>query len=85
MRDTFKKIERRYREMMMSKIPLERLRMVSRMYDGGRKLALSGIKHAENLDAEQLRMALFLRMYGADFSVDECRKIVGGINIESIS
>ncbi|MEC4678639.1 MAG: hypothetical protein VST69_07805 [Nitrospirota bacterium] len=85
MRDTSKKIERRYREMMLSKTPLERLRMASRMYDAGRKLAISGIKHAENLNAEQLRMALFLRMYGADFSVDECRKIVGGINIESIS
>lgn len=79
MRDTSKEVERRYREMMLSKTPLERLRMASRMYDAGRKLALSGIKQEGDLNAEQLRAALFMRMYGADFSADECRRIVGSV------
>jgi len=78
MRDTSKDIEARYREMVMSKTPLERLRMASQMYDAARKLAISGIKQEKNVSAAQLRVDLFMRIYGADFSESECRKIAGG-------
>ena len=64
----------------MSRTPLERLRMVSRMYDTGRKLVISGIQNErQQLNASQLRGQLFLRMYGSDFTVAEVKRIINSI------
>ena len=64
----------------MSLTPSERLRMVSRMYDSGRKLAISGIQNGrQQLNASQLRGQLFLRMYGNDFSAADRKKIINKI------
>ena len=77
MDDTPAKIEQRYKEMLLSKSPLERLKMASRMYDSGRKLVMSGIlKERQNIDASRLRAKLFLRMYGNDFTDNEIEKII---------
>jgi hypothetical protein len=80
MNDTSTAIEKRYREMLLSKNPLERLKMASRMYDSGRKLVISGIlKTTPHLDAPRLRAQLFLRMYGSDFSTGDRERIIGKI------
>jgi len=72
MDDTPRKIKLRYNEMLMSKSPIERLRIVSRMYDSVKKLAISGIKkERQHLDTSGLRGELFLRIYGNDFSATE--------------
>ena len=77
MNDTPVKIEQRYKEMLMSKTPLERLKMASRMYDSGRKLVIAGIlKKKPQLDLSRLREELFLRMYGSDFTVAERERII---------
>jgi len=76
MRDTSKQTEERYREMLLSLTPLERLRMASRMYDSGRKLVIAGMQNEEHeLDPSQLKWQLFLRMYGSDFTASEIMRI----------
>jgi hypothetical protein len=77
MSDTSKEIEQRYKEMLLSLTPLERLKMASRMYDSGRKLVIAGIQHCKHpLTASQLRGQVFLRMYGSDFTVEERKRII---------
>ncbi len=80
MSDTPTQIQQRYKEMLMSRTPTERLRMVSRMYDSGRKLVIAGIQNGkQHLNASQLRGQLFLRMYGNDFSAADIKKIINKI------
>ena len=82
MNDTSKKIKQLYNEMLLSKSPLERLRMASRMYDSVKKLATSGLlKERQDIDPSRLRGELFLRIYGNDFSVTERKRIVEQIHI----
>ena len=77
MDDTQATIEQRYKEMLLSRSPLERLKMASRMYDSGRKLVISGIlKGRPHLDTSRLRAQLFLRMYGNDFTAAERERII---------
>ncbi len=77
MSDASKQIEQRYKEMLLSRTPLERLRMASRMFDSGRKLVIAGIQQGKHpLTASQLRGKVFLRMYGIDFNVDERSRII---------
>ncbi len=77
MRDTPPEVEQRYRKMLMSRTPAERLKMASRMFDSARKLVIAGIlREGNRLDASQLRAQLFLRMYGCDFTAAEREKII---------
>jgi len=64
----------------MSRTPLERLTMASRMYDSGRKLVISGIQNdGQQLSPSQLRGRLFLRMYGGDFAPAQRNRIITSI------
>ena len=73
-------IEQRYKEMLLSRTPSQRLRMAGRMYDSGRKLVISGIKNrSQQLNASQLRGQLFMRMYGSDFTVSDRERIINRI------
>ena len=77
MNDTSTKIRQRYYEMLLSKSPLERLIMASRMYESAKKLAISGLlRERKHLDPSMLRAELFLRIYGNDFSVTERERIM---------
>ncbi|GAX61737.1 l-asparaginase/archaeal Glu-tRNAGln amidotransferase subunit D [Candidatus Scalindua japonica] len=77
MGDTPTQVQLRYKKMIMSLTPSERLRMASRMYDSGRKLVISGIQNGKHqLNASQLREQLFLRIYGNDFSTAEVKRII---------
>lgn len=80
MSDTPTRIAQRYKEMLLSRTPSERLRMASRMYDSGRKLVISGIQNGRQpLNASQLRGQLFLRMYGCDFTAADRERIINRI------
>jgi hypothetical protein len=80
MDDTPTKRKQRYNEILLSKSPLERLRMASRMYDSVKKLAISGIlKERQHLDTSRLRGELFLRIYGNDFSATDREQIIKNI------
>ena len=85
MKDTSKNIEIKYREMLMSLTPEERLKMASRMFDTARKLVIAGIlKKNKHLSPSQLRIQIFLRFYGKDFSDKEKTKIIDKIAKHSI-
>lgn len=80
MSDTPERIELLYNEMLLSRTPLERLRMASRMYDSAKKLVIAGIRDRNpHLTLSQLRAHLFLRMYGSDFTSAEREKIIKSI------
>ncbi|MCR4290087.1 MAG: hypothetical protein NUV86_07495 [Candidatus Scalindua sp.] len=80
MSDTPTQIQLRYKQMLMSLTPSERLRMVSKMYDSGRKLVISGIQNGrQQLNSAQLRGQLFLRMYGNDFTAADRKRIINKI------
>jgi hypothetical protein len=69
MDDTPAEIKILYHKMLMSKTSAERLGMASRMFDSAKRLCLAGIlKESQDLDQSQIRKALFLRIYGNDFS-----------------
>ena len=81
MNDTSPKIKQLYNDMLLSKSPLERLRMASGMYDSVKKLAISGLlKERQHLDPSRLRRELFLRIYGNDFSVADRERIIKKIH-----
>jgi hypothetical protein len=76
MDDTPPEIKKHYQEMLLSKSPLERLRMVSRMFDSVKKLAIAGIlMERPYFDLSRLQGELFLRIYGKDFSNTERKRI----------
>ncbi len=75
MNDTPKQIQLRYKKMLMSLTPSERLSMVSRMFDSGRKLIIAGIQNERpQISNAQLRGQLFLRMYGNDFTAADRKR-----------
>ena len=77
MSDTPTRIEQKYKEMLLSRTPAERLRMASRMYDSGRKLVMSSIQSGrQQLNLSQLRGQLFLRMYESDFTSADIERII---------
>ncbi len=76
MNDTSSAVRQRMAHMIAQKSPARRLRMAADMYDMGKKLARAGIAQ-ENPHIEEggLKVMLFERMYGRDFSKKECEKI----------
>lgn len=62
----------RVRRMMASRTPLERLRMASRMFATAQALVKAGLPDS----GEQSRTHLFRRLYGRDFSEQECQRII---------
>ena len=81
MRDTPPEIEQRIIEMMKSKTPTERAAMVSDMFHAGKILVIAGIRaQRKDIEDNALKVELFRRMYGADFSEDEIERICRYLN-----
>lgn len=77
MNDTPPKADSIFREMLMKKSGQERLKMGFSMCDMVRKQVLASIMNDHpNLDAGEIRKAIFLRFYGSDFSSEQQEKIV---------
>ena len=78
--DTTVAVQRRYDEMFGALTQSERLRMVSGMFDTGRRLATAGILRDEpEIDPVDLQRRLFIRFYGDDFSPSELERIFNTI------
>jgi hypothetical protein len=68
MKDTPAHIERLYREMLMRRSGAERLRQGAAMFETAKKLVRASLGDAEGLDrSAEMRVKLFLRIYGQDF------------------
>ncbi|MBN1627599.1 MAG: hypothetical protein JW944_13830 [Deltaproteobacteria bacterium] len=77
MSDTTPEVKKIYQDMLMSRTPSERLGMASRMFDTAKSLCLAGIlKERQGLDQSQVHKALFLRIYGNDFSDTHKERII---------
>jgi len=77
MKDTAPDIEKRFREMMLSRSPGERLAMACRMFSTAKSLVLAGIsQEPEEQQREGIRRRLFLRFYRDDFGPAERKKIL---------
>ncbi len=74
MSDTPPDVRKRFRTMMASRTPEERLRMASRMFSTARALVLSGARTDE--DNAGCRQYLFLRFYARDFSESDRERIL---------
>ncbi len=80
MNDTSMQMQLKYNKLLMSLTPSERLRMVSGMYETGRKLVISGIQNRrKQLNSTQLRGQFFLRTYGNDFTAAQIKRIINKI------
>jgi hypothetical protein len=77
MHDTSSQLTQRMAQMIAQKSPAQRLRMAADMYDMGKKLARAGITRANpHLNHRELKVRLFERLYGDDFSPEHYEKIV---------
>jgi hypothetical protein len=80
MDDTPEHIERRFRELMMARSPVDRLKMACDMFTTAKTLALAGIaQEAKDATPAEVRKLLFIRMYGQDFSPRQRAKIAAHI------
>jgi len=75
-RDTTPAVRKMYREMLMSRLPAERLAASCRMFATARELALAGLAAEGDSGNHSLRARLFLRLYGRDFGPDERHLII---------
>jgi hypothetical protein len=77
MNDTPLHIKKKLSQMMAERTPTERLRMVSSMFATGKKLIEAGLRREDaTINATQLKVGTFKRLYGGDFTNSEIKKIV---------
>ena len=77
MDDTHPEIKKLYHDMLISKTPADRLGMASRMFDSAKSLCLAGLlNEKQDLDQSEIRKALFLWIYGNDFSDAQKERII---------
>jgi hypothetical protein len=72
-KDTTPETEQFYRELLLSRPNAERLRMGCEMFEAAKALALAGLRERGD---DHLQERLFLRLYGTDFSAEECERIL---------
>jgi len=66
--------------MIMSRSPVDRLRMASSMFDTGKKLIKAGLQNEKgSFNEAQLRAQIFLKLYGESFTQAEIKRIVNTI------
>lgn len=77
MRDTRPEVERRYRDMLLQRSGVERLKMGCSMHATAQALVKASILEKDpHASPAALRRALFLRFYGQDFDPDSQEKIL---------
>lgn len=82
MRDTPDEVERVYHRMLMQRSGEERLRMGSRMFDVARRIVRASLGDPDVSDSSpEMRVALFLRIYGDDFDPATRERIVAELRL----
>jgi len=76
MNDTSVEMSRKMSEMIQKKLPLERLKMGSSMYDMSKRLVIQTLlKNNPYLSTADLRQEIFQKFYGNDFTPETAEKI----------
>ena len=77
MNDTTPDVAARYRALLMARSGSDRLRMACEMFDCAREMMIAGIRAEQpDITDAELRVAVFLRTYGGDFTTEERERIV---------
>lgn len=77
MSDTPRDVQVRFRQMLLTRGPAERLRMCTGMFGAAKALALAGIRgRVGPIPDRRLRGQLFLLFYGSGFTEAERRAIL---------
>ena len=77
MTDTPPHIEQLYREMLMRRSGVERLRMGAAMFETAKRLVRASLGDPEGRDnSPHMRAKLFLRIYGQDFDAASRERII---------
>lgn len=77
MNDTSPSVEKKMREMLRNKDPVERLKMGCSMYQTSRYLIERAIKEENpSISKGDLKKEIFLKFYRDDFSPEECERII---------
>lgn len=77
MNDTSAEVASRFDAMMAERSGSDRVRMACEMFDLARALAVASIRAEEpSIGIDRLRVRLFERLYGDDFSPEERARIV---------
>jgi hypothetical protein len=81
MNDTSDSMAETYRALLLGLPPAERLRMACRMFDTARALLLAGLRRKLGADADprSIRKAVFLRLYGHEFSESQRQAIIDAL------
>lgn len=80
MNDTSPEMERRFREMLISRSPEDRLKMACSMHETARRLVIASLlQQNPNATPADLRRGLFLRFYADDFSPEETGRILAAL------
>ncbi len=69
MTDTSPEVMERYRAMLLSRSPSERVIMAARMFDAARTMVLASLPR--NLSPDERRRQLFARLYGDDIPASQ--------------
>ena len=73
--DTSPEVERRYRELLLSRSGVERMRLGADMFQAARELALAGLR-ADGVPEQELLPRLFLRFHGHELPPEVCAAVV---------
>ncbi|MBF0408565.1 MAG: hypothetical protein HQM10_14545 [Candidatus Riflebacteria bacterium] len=81
MNDTTPELDKKYREMLMALSPVERMKMAGRMFSASKKLVEACILQKKpHIDEKQLRIEIFKRIYGQDFTELQIESIIMHLN-----
>ena len=80
MTDTHESIRVRFHQMLMSRSPLERLKMGCSMFDSAKQIVRSSILDQKpESSPQEIKKAVFLRFYERDFNPDQKEKILSSL------
>jgi hypothetical protein len=76
--DTPAPVAERYRQLLMARSGAERVRMACDMFDSARRITMAGLA-GDVTHVVERRVALFTRLYGADFDAGTRERIIARI------
>ena len=80
MNDTLQRMAARYEEMIMARLPEERLRMGCSMFDTAKQIAKSAIfARKQRTSPAEVKKEIFIRFYGQEFNEIQKQKVLSGL------
>lgn len=82
MKDTPEPVERRFRELLLARSGAERMKMGFAMFSSARAMLRAGLGDPDGTDdSVEMRVQIFLRTYGGDFTPETRERIVAKLRV----